>query len=370
MDGKVKNCKYLFLGLIFLFVSLVLMFTDFLDHFLRPIIWLLLMGSSKGKDIIFFGLIGLFFILLWAFSSRIKNFPKSKDFYLKMSLFLTLISVVIALSSEIIIRLHLGVNIFTVFTIPSPNFTTTSLLHSHVFKSVFGNLAGSIVPNNLHGIHTAKPIMEYLPWISNLILIILPVLFFTLFLSLKNRLLPSRLLLIFSSALTLIGIVDGNLFANPTIIGIYGLLIVFCDENYLDYLFGAIFKNKKILDCFYIRREEYRLKRKKSAFKAYFKRALPHLILVLLMLSHIGLSIIGTNQEYYEADLIGADINNLNSSLTDISVKSISYEDNKVKILINPDYNDEYLLNNLANDLSNKCKAFSLSWNVYSEGYF
>jgi hypothetical protein len=327
------------------------------------------MGSSKGKDIIFFGLIGLFFILLWGFSSRIKNIPKSKDFYLKISIFLTAISVVLALCSEVAIRLHLGLDVFTVFAIPSPNFTTTSLLHSHVFKSVFGNLASSILPNNFHGIHTAKPIMEYIPWVSNLILIILPIMFVTFFLSLKDRLIPSKLLLIFSSTLTLIGIVDGNLFATPTIIGIYGILIVFFDEIYIDYLSGDIFKNKKILDCFYIRQVEYRLRRKKSPFKTYFKRALPHLILVLLMLLYISLSIIGTNTEYYEANLIGANGTDLNSSLSDISVKSISYEDNKVKILIDPEYSQYELLNNLAKVLSNRCKAFSLSWNIYNSGY-
>jgi hypothetical protein len=365
-----KNYKYLFLGLIFLLVSLCLIFTDFLDPILRPITWYLLMGSSKGKDVIFFGLVGLFFILSWIFSNQIKNFPKSKDFYLKIAIFLTVISIVLALSSEIAIRLDLGLNIFTTFAIPTPNFTTTSLLHSHVFKSIFGDLGSSVLPNNLHGIHTAKPIVEYIPLASRAIFIILPLLFVTFFLSLKNRLIPSKVLLIFSSTLVLIGIIDGNLFATPTIIGIYGILIVFYDETFFDYLFGFIFKNKKILDCYYIRRDNYRLNRKKSPWKAYFKRSLPHLILLLIIFLRINLSIVGANEDHYALDLIGADINNLNSSLSDISVQSISYEDNKVKILINPGYNESDLLNKLANLLSNKCKAFSLSWNVYSYGYF
>ncbi|MDR2545441.1 MAG: hypothetical protein LBD03_07895 [Methanobrevibacter sp.] len=369
-----KINKYLLLlGLISITIAVCLFFSDTLDQYLRSYMCQILMGSSKGKDIIFFGIIALFLILQSLFSDKIDNFSKSGNYYLKIAIFITIIAIIIPLSLEVIMRLNLGLNIFTTFIIPDPNFTSTSLLHSHIFKSVIGNIITSVITNIPSGIHTASSLTHFVPWIANVIVIILPVLFLTSFLSLKDRLTPSKILLVFSLTCLLIGIVDGNLFASPTIIGIYFALLVFFDEMYFDYIFSALFKNKKMLNCFIERREKYRLKKKKSKFKAIFKRTIPHIVLILIVISEVGLAFVGSNQNYgadYEVDLIEPNINSLNLSnlsfnLDDFEVKSFIYEDNKLKIKLNSKYPDKILISELAKVLSNKTKGFSLSWNIY-----
>jgi hypothetical protein len=331
------------------------------------------MGSSKGKDIIFFGIIALILILQSLFSERVDNLSKPGNYYLKITIFIMIISIVIPLSLEVIMRLNLGLNVFTTFITPDPNFTTTSLLHSHIFKSVIGNIINSLITNIPSGIHTASSLTHFVPWMADVIVIILPVLFLTSFLSLKDRLIPSKILLIFSLTCALIGIVDGNLFATPTIIGIYSALLVIFDEMYFDYIFSALFKNKKMLNCFIKRREKYRLKKKKSKFKNIFKRTIPHIVLILIVTSEVGLAFVGSNQNYgadYEVDLIEPNLNSLNlsnlsSNLDGLEVKSFIYEDNKLKIKLNSKYPDKILISKLAKALSNKTKGFSLSWNIY-----
>jgi hypothetical protein len=326
------------------------------------------MGSSKGKDIIFFGLFGLFFILLSFFSKKIDKISKSGNYYLKIAIFIIMLSIILPLSLEVIIRLNLGLDIFTTFVIPDPNYATTSLLHSHIFKSVVGSIIDSIIPSISSGIYTGSPIASHVPWIANVIVIILPTLFVVFFLSLKDRLIPSKILLMFSSICTLIGIVDGNLFATPTIIGIYGILIVFFDELYFDYIFAVLFRNKRMIDCFIERREKYRLQKRNSKLRTIFKRAIPHITLFLIIILRLTLSLGCVDHEYYEVDLIEPNLNDLdlNSGLDGLEVKSFSYEDNKLKIKLDSNYNEHWLTNRLSKVLSNKCSEFSLSWNGYS----
>ena len=59
-----KLNKTILIGLIFLLLAGVIFVTDILNPIIRPITYLFLMGSSKGKDIMFFGLLGLFLILI------------------------------------------------------------------------------------------------------------------------------------------------------------------------------------------------------------------------------------------------------------------------------------------------------------------
>ena len=58
-----KLNKTIIIGLIFMLLAGVIFVSDVLNPIIRPITHLFLMGSSKGKDIIFFGLLGLFLIL-------------------------------------------------------------------------------------------------------------------------------------------------------------------------------------------------------------------------------------------------------------------------------------------------------------------
>ena len=52
--------KTILVGIIFIIIAGTIFITNTLNSIIRPITYLFLMGSSKGKDIIFFSLLGLF----------------------------------------------------------------------------------------------------------------------------------------------------------------------------------------------------------------------------------------------------------------------------------------------------------------------
>ena len=58
-----KLNKTIIAGLILIVFAGLIFVTDIFTPIIRPVTYLFLMGSSKGKDIIFFGLLGLFLIL-------------------------------------------------------------------------------------------------------------------------------------------------------------------------------------------------------------------------------------------------------------------------------------------------------------------
>jgi len=58
-----KVNKIILLGIFFIFLGGTIFLTDILNPVIRPITHIFLMGSSKGKDIMFFGLLGMFLIL-------------------------------------------------------------------------------------------------------------------------------------------------------------------------------------------------------------------------------------------------------------------------------------------------------------------
>ena len=58
-----KVNKTILVGILFIVLGCIIFLTDILNPIIRPVTYYFLMGSSKGKDIIFFGLLGLFLIL-------------------------------------------------------------------------------------------------------------------------------------------------------------------------------------------------------------------------------------------------------------------------------------------------------------------
>ena len=57
-----KINKTIVVGILFIIIAGVLFISNILNPIVHPITHLFLMGSSKGKDIIFFGLMGFFLI--------------------------------------------------------------------------------------------------------------------------------------------------------------------------------------------------------------------------------------------------------------------------------------------------------------------
>ncbi len=378
-----KLNRYIVAGIIFIVLSIFIFFSNFLDGFIRPFTQLFLMGSSKGKDILFFGMLGLFLILSQIIH-YLKNFKKNsttrkinsyfiinklsnifklkRKTYLKISIIIFLATAIFGLILEVIMRHQLGIAPFTIFVAMIPDPTTTSILHSHMYKSVIGNIISSSLSNVPVGIHTGDSLSIYAPEIANIIMIILPILFLSLLASLKDQLAPTRLILIFAATCGLIGLIDGGLFSTPAIIGIYGMLFIYFDYYHMNYYLGKLFKNQDIVDK--VKDRVTYLKQFKIKSYSTFKRMIPQIFLLLIIILRISIAIIGTNPEYYEIDIMDPmESLYLNNSYSTLSIEEYK---NESIMIISPDYNEMDLLNNLTKSLDKKCSSYSLTWNFYS----
>lgn len=105
-----KVNKTILIGIAFLILGGIIFLSDMLNPIIRPITYLFLMGSSKGKDIIFFGFLGLFLIL----SQIIKKDIDTRK-YLKLSMIIGSILLILGILLEIIFRLQMGIGLNTIF---------------------------------------------------------------------------------------------------------------------------------------------------------------------------------------------------------------------------------------------------------------
>ncbi|MBZ9570337.1 hypothetical protein KQY27_02105 [Methanobrevibacter sp. TMH8] len=390
-----KIDRYTGVGILFILLAIVIFFTDVLNPFIRPFTYLFLMGSSKGKDILFFTIFGIFLILsqLFEYNTDFKNnrfvkklmshkfssiFKLKNNTYIKISLTIFLATAIFGLILEIIMRYQMGISPLTTFiAMNNGSIASTSIIHSHIYKSVIGGIIDSIfsiitigIPA---GVNTGDALLKYVPNIANIIIVILPILFLTQLGSMKNRFGPSRIFLIFTSTCGLIGIFDGGLFGVPCAAGIYGMLLVYFDETGFDYYFAKLFRNKSILN---------KTKGKMDIIKKYkilsyktFKRFIPHLFVILLIILRLSVSLLGTNTEYYEVEIMNptATLEDIKNSLNSYSILSIQENKenngnniNNIIIHISPEYNEDELLNSLIKSLKNKCSGYSMTWNAYS----
>jgi len=382
-----KIDRYIGLGIFFIIMAIIIFFTDVLNPFIRPLTQIVLMGSSKGKDIIFFFILGIILILSQLFeydadfketkfikklnSLKISSIFKLKNNdYIKISLAIFLATAIFGIILELMIRYQMGISPFTIFVAMDSGFSTTSILHSHVYKPVIGNIIdyflSAISLSVPSGINTGGALSKYIPNFANIIIIVMPILFLTQLAALKNRLAPIRLFLTFTIACGLIGLFDGGLFTTACIGGIFGMLVAYFDETIFNYFYGRIFFHKYTVN----RCKEKIGQIKKYSLSSYnmFKRHIPYLFLILIICLRILVSILGTNTEYYEVNILNpeATLDQLNNSLSDYSIISIQEENNRTIIHIAPDYNEMVLLNSLINSLKGKSETFSLSWNFYS----
>ena len=176
MNLKLKENKIAIIGIFLIILSILLLVSNNLTNYIRPITSIFLMGSSKGKDIIFFGVFGSLLLLSPIFSNKLlenieffnsKNWT-SKDF-LKASLYLSVLTYLLAILLEIMLRLNFNVPIDTIFvSMDGTNINTTSILHSHLFKSIIGQII-VLIMNVPSDIHTGISLLEYTPVLSYLI---------------------------------------------------------------------------------------------------------------------------------------------------------------------------------------------------------
>ena len=374
--------KYIPLGILLIILGGSLYFLLGIDQFIRPFTQPVLMGSSKGKDILFFVLFGITIILSTLgdndkIHSYFKNLGlpqmlKNKDFYLKLSLFLLIFTTVMGLIAELILRNSLGISWNTIVVIMNPSYTSTSILHSHLYKGIFGIIIGMFLTYIPAGIHTGSSLSAYTPDMISLLFILIPITYITMILSLQRRKALTRLLLAFAITLAIIGIIDGGLFASPTILGIYGILIVIYNGIILDGISDYLIDKSKRENTKNTLKEEIetiksilsgKIRENKKSTKKYLKILLPHIALILIIALRLSITFYGANADAYELDMYNADDN---IDLNQYNTLNLTEDENKTIVYLSNEYNEMELLNNLAVTLDGKCDWYSLTWNAYS----
>ncbi|WP_295723244.1 hypothetical protein [uncultured Methanobrevibacter sp.] len=373
-----KIDKYYLCGTILIIIACSLYFTSFLDMLVRPFFQIILMGSSKGKDVLFFGIFGLFLILSrFCERHKLNILNKSNDFYLKLTFTLLIIIGLIAIITEIYIRLKLNFPINSTFVVIDPSMTSTSIMHSHVFKSVFGFIVSVIIPNIPAGIHLGNSLEPYIPNFVKFSFILMVLLFITMVKACENRSMFIRFLTIFFFSCGIIGIMDGGIFSTPGVGGVYGCLVILFNGFLLDKhsRFNSDYYNDNIKDdkpegiTSIISRHSKNLsnvfKTSKTDFntKQLIKILLPHLILILIIVIRFSLIFAMAQTGYYEVNIINP---HDSINLDDYGVLTVVEENNRTVYHLSSNHNEMILLNSLANNLESKCDGFSITWNAYS----
>ena len=377
-----KIGKYVPFGIIMIIFGSLLFFLSGIDQFIRPFTQPILMGSSKGKDIMFFVLFGLTIILStigdyekaydWFKKLSIPEILKDKDFYLKLSLILLLFTAIAGLVVELYLRNSLGLDWNTILVIMNPSETSTSILHSHIYKGIFGILLGIFLSYIPSGIHTGSSLSAYTPNIISILFILIPIIYIIMVLSMQRRKAAPRIFLAITSTLGIIGLIDGGLFATPTIGGLYGILILMYNEEIFNGISDYITeKEKRPLIKSQLKEEITEIKsifsskaeEKGKSVKKYLKILIPHIALILIIALRFSIAFYGACPDSYELDIDNP--HNLDV-LNQYDVLNVTEHENKTTVYLSNQYNEMELLNNLAIDLEGKCDWYSLSWNIYS----
>jgi hypothetical protein len=327
------------IGIIMILFSILIFSTKFLDTLILNITYPFLEGSSEGKAVLLFGVMGSILLLYPIFN---KNgmimrkliglnsvFNRDGNGYLKLVILVVLVTYLIGIVIEIIIRLKLGVSIFTTFVAMDPSPASTSITHSHVFKSVLGDiigLSGFPVPGN---IHTGTSLIPYTSPLSFIILITFPLTYLLGLISLNQRKNKYKVILAFALTTSLIGMIDGGLFSTPALVGLSGLLGV--------YAIKKPFSARDLLK--------------------------PSFFIILLILLRISIGIMGSNVEYHEITFINE------KSPVDLSgytVTSVDLQGNNTIVRISIDQSDKSILTDMVNRSKGNVAGITVSWNIFS----
>ena len=349
-----KLNKITLVGLIFILFAGIIFITDAFNPIIRPVTHTFLMGSSKGKDIIFFGLLGLFLILSQAVRKEVDTTK-----YLKISIALGSALLVLGILLEILFRMQMGLSLNSIFASMAGTMSTTSILHTHLLKSILGAIITHIMgPFIQSGINTGVGLYSYVPSFGFLIILIIPVLCVTMILANQRRPWLTTFLLAFFSSCLIIGALDGGLFGTPAIVGICGLYLVYRNGYYLNYIIGHVFRDKNLL------RENEKIQAPYrnvglSEIRYLFNRFGYFFVIVAIVFLRFTVAFAGAQPEYYTVE-IGEPADNIDFG--NIPMEKIS----NTTYHVNSNYNEMELLNDLKVPLNNSCKYYTVSWNVYS----
>ncbi|WP_298501769.1 hypothetical protein [uncultured Methanobrevibacter sp.] len=357
-----KLNKTILIGILFILFAGVIFITDALTPIIRPITYLFLMGSSKGKDIIFFGLLGLFLILSQVIE---KDIDTTK--YLKISIVIGFVTLVLGIFLEVLFRLQMGIKLNTIFASMTSTMSTTSILHTHLLKSILGEVLTQIIgPFIGSGINTGVGLYQYLPSFSFLVILLIPILVMTIVLASQKRPWCINLLLAFFSSCLIIGIIDGGMFATPSYVGLFGLYLIYRNGYYINYIVGKVLKDEKLLTENKKNPPVYK-NRNFSKTRLIFNRCLIYFVVILFVLLRFTVAFAGAEPDYYTVEVANP---TQDIDLANINVESISHENqtglNKTVYKIDSSYNEMQLLNDLKTPLNNSCEYYTVSWNIYS----
>jgi hypothetical protein len=321
--------------------AVVLAVTNFLDKIILDITYHFLEGSSQGKSIILFSVMGSLLLLYPLFNlegiigkriSSINNLLKYEGKkYLKFTIITIFFTYIFGLLIEVLIRIKLGVPILTTFIAYNSNsYSSSAVAHSHVFKSVLGFIIQSLGIHINTGVNAGVPLIPYTIPLALIVLVTWPLIYIAGIISVSNQEKNLyKIILAFVLTLSLIGILDGGLFSTPAIIGLAGLLGI--------YFIKKPFSARNLLK--------------------------PSVIIIFLIILRFSLGLLGTNTEIHEITIINpAD----NIDLQGYDVLNVQKEQNKTIITVPGNINDKVLLTELTKSLKGKCSGFFLSWNILS----
>ena len=380
MNKKIN--KYIPFGIILIIFGALLFLLSGIDQFIRPFTQPVLMGSSKGKDILFFVLFGITIILSTLGDNEklyghFKNMSipkklKDKKFYLKLSLILFLFTAIAGLIVELYLRKSLGISWNTILVIMKPSLTSTSILHSHLYKAIFGIILGMFLTYIPAGIHTGSSLSAYTPSVISVLFILIPITYIVMLISMQRRKAVPRIFLAFITTIGIIGLIDGGLFGTPCVGGIYGILILMYNNEILEGISDYItVKEKRNILMIQLKEElnviksifTGKVRENKKSIVKYLKILIPHIALILIIALRFSIAFYGASPDSYELTIDdGHDLDSLNQ----YDVLNLTEHQNKTTVYVSNQYNEMELLNNLAVSLDGKCDWYSLSWNIYS----
>lgn len=354
-----KINKTIIIGLICILFGGIIFITDIFNPIVRPITYQFLMGSSKGKDIMFFGLFGLFLILPQLIE---KDFDSEK--YLKISMVIGWVLLILGILLEIIFRLQMGIKLNTVFCCMANGMSSTSILHTHLLKSILGAAITQIIGPFVQNMNTGVGLYSYVPSFGFLVILLIPILFVTLVLAIRNRPWFTSLLISFFSSCLIIGAIDGGLFATPALVGIFGLYLVYRNGFYLNYILYTILGDEKSLE----KNEEIQPVYRNRGFKEWryiLNRFLIWFVVIAIIILRISVGIAGAETDCYTVDVVNPtddiDLGNISAMVIDNTTGP-----NKITYHIDHRYNEMELINDLKVPLRDSCEYYTVSWNIYS----
>ena len=287
--------------------------------------------------------------------------------YLKISIIIGAVLLISGILLEVIFRLQMGIGLNTVFCSMSKTMSSTSILHTHLLKSILGALLSQIMgPFIQSDINTGVGLYQYLPSFAFLVILLIPILFATIVLASQKRAWPANFLLAFFSSCLFIGIIDGGMFATPSYVGIFGLYLVYRNGYYINYVVGKLLRNEKLLEenesiePIYTKRDFGKIRYIFNHFSIWF------LVLAVIFL-RFTIAFAGAEPDYYTVEVANPAEN---IDLGNISTEILNYEHNstlnRTIYHVDPSYNEMELINDLKVPLNNSCEYYTVSWNSYS----